>query len=183
MASELSRDLELTEILCITKDFLFFFQLSSSFLPKRVPSSVQRSSEERLFRHTVPDVSPVCVIDVKQIFFHATLSQRLMMDKFQKVWNLQIIDLEELPQQWGFSGSYRNSPYVADLCSQPKLTETAKGALKPLPEQKGYTERRGNHVYDFYGGKLFQRVMFSRNMCSFSTISLVLMYWIQKIAI
>lgn len=84
MAPELSSDLELREILCVTKDFLFF-KLTSSFLSKCVHSSVQSSSEQRLFRHAVTDVSPVCVIYVKQILFHATLSQRLMMDKFQKV--------------------------------------------------------------------------------------------------
>lgn len=84
MAPELSSDLELTEILCITKDFNFF-QLTSSFLPKCVHSFVQSSSEERLFRHTVTDVSPICVIYLKQTLFHAMLSQRLMMDKFQKV--------------------------------------------------------------------------------------------------
>lgn len=140
MAPEVPRDLELTEMICITKDFFiyFFVWLSSSSLPKCAHRTVQSSSEQRLFRSTVTDVSSVCVIYVRQILLHDMLSQRLMMDKFQKVWNLQIIDLEELPQQWSIFGSYQNSLFPVDLYQQPQKTETAKGAPSPLPEQKGY---------------------------------------------
>lgn len=118
-------------------NIFFFFKLSSSSLPKRVCGSVQSSSEQRLFRHRATDVSPACVIYVKQILFHAMLSQRLTMDPFQKVWNFQIIDLEELPQHWSFFGSYQNSVYMGDLQQEPKMTETAKRALNPLPGQEG----------------------------------------------
>lgn len=96
-------------------NIFFFFKLSSFPLPKCVRGSVQSSSEQRLFRHRATDVSPVCVIYVEQILFHAMLSQRLMMDQFQKVWNFQIIDLEELPQHWSFFGSYQNSLNMGDL--------------------------------------------------------------------
>lgn len=115
-----------------------FVWLSSSSLPKCVHRTVQSSGEQRLFRRLVTDVSSVCVIYVRQILLHDMLSQRLMMDKFQKVWNLQIIDLEELPQQWSIFGSYQNSLFPVDLYQQPQKTETAKGAPSPLPEQKGY---------------------------------------------
>lgn len=118
-------------------NIFFFFKLSSSSLPKCVHGSVQSSSEQRLFRPRATDVSPVCVIYVKQILFHALLSQRLMMDQFQKVWNFQIIDLEELPQHWSFFGSYQNSLYMGDLWQEPKMTETAKRALNPLPGHEG----------------------------------------------